>query len=283
MFLVNSIFPGTPPSAFRALARKQILGTYNKTASIKDVKVQSITPIGNGSLFSVTDVQGNTYTAKKIVLGTGMKDDLPATPGIEDAWGKGMYWCPWCDGYEHRDQPLGVLGPLPDVLSSVYEVHTLNTDIIALVNGTQTPEQEEAARQKNPKFFEILQAYNVTIENRTIASIERLQDGSKDNDPSTHEQFDKFRVHFTDGGSVDRGAFLTNFPSSQRSTLPAQLELKMQGNKIYADVNSARTSLKGVWAVGDANSDGSTNVPHAMYSGKKSAVYIHGELHSMLQ
>lgn len=57
--------------------------------------MQSITPIGNGSLFSVTDVKGNTYTTKKIVLGTGMKDILPATPGVEDAWGKGMYWCPW--------------------------------------------------------------------------------------------------------------------------------------------------------------------------------------------
>lgn len=101
---------------------------------------------------------------------------------------------------EHRDQPLGILGPLPDVLGSVYEISTLNKDVIALVNGTQTPDQEEAARKKNPKFFEILQAYNVTVENRTIASIERLQDGSKDNDPQTHEQFDKFGVHFTDSG-----------------------------------------------------------------------------------
>ena len=52
----------------------------------------------------------------------------------------------------------------------------------------------------------------------------------------------------------------------------------MLGGKIDTTAPGLRTSVKDVWGVGDANSDNSTNVPHAMASGKRAAVYCHGEL-----
>lgn len=237
----------------------------------------SITKADNGAYFSVSDNLGKTFTAKKIILGTGMKDILPTTPGIEDAWGQGMFWCTWCDGFEHRDQPMGVLGPLRDVLDSVNVLRTLNQDVIAFTNGTWTPEEEAAALKENPKFFQHLEAYNVVIDNRSIVAIERLADGSVVYSTEEHKQFDRFSVHFAEGPSIERNAFITNFPVKQRSSLPAQMGLKMKGNKIETDINDMRTSLKGVWAAGDANSDGSTNVPHAMFSGKRAAVSLHSE------
>ncbi|KAL2012542.1 hypothetical protein VTN00DRAFT_67 [Thermoascus crustaceus] len=273
----NSV-PGTVPSVFRATARKQILEYYSKTAEIRYSTVVSIMKADNGAYFSVSDNLGKTFTAKKIILGTGMRDILPTTPGIEDAWGQGMFWCTWCDGFEHRDQPMGVLGPLRDVLDGVNVLRTLNQDVIAFTNGTWTPDEEAAALKENPKFFQHLEAYNVVIDNRSIVAIERLADGSMLYSPKEHKQFDRFRVHFAEGPIIERNAFITNFPVEQRSSLPAQMGLKMKGNKIETDINDMRTSLKGVWAAGDANSDGSTNVPHAMFSGKRAAVSLHMEL-----
>lgn len=270
---------GTPPAEFRALAREQIL--KYPTAHIKNGTVRSITPIGTNevSAFSVVDASGKNYTARKIVLGTGMRDVLPDTPGLQEAWGKGIFWCPWCDGYEHRDQPFGILGNLSDVLGSVLEVNTQFSDIIAFVNGTQTPAGEAQATASHEDWREQLKAWNIKIENRTIASIERLQDGETHQNKTADMQFDKFLVHFTTGEPVERNAFITNFAAVQRSSLPSQMHLNVTKEKINVDASGMRTNVTGVYAVGDANSDGSTNVPHAMYSGKKAAVYLHG-MHS---
>lgn len=238
----------------------------------------SITPIGSSdvSSFTVADNTGKKYTARKIVLGTGLRDVLPATPGLQEVFGKGIFWCPWCDGYEHRDQPFGILGSIADVMGSVLETHTLFSDIIAFVNGTQNPQGEAAATAQHGGWREQLKAWNIKIENRTIERIERLQDGATHRNFTTDTQFDKFLIHFTEGEPIERGAFITNYAIAQRSILPKQMGLNVTDNKI--DVTSGmRTSESGVFAIGDANSDGSTNVPHAMFSGKRAAVYIHVE------
>ncbi|PYH69319.1 NAD(P)/FAD-dependent oxidoreductase [Aspergillus vadensis CBS 113365] len=273
-------FDGTPPAQFRGLARQQI-SKYNST-SVIDIKIDTITPIedaaANSSYFRAVDANGTEYTSRKVVLGTGLVDVIPDVPGLREAWGKGIWWCPWCDGYEHRDEPLGILGSLTDVVGSVMETHTLYSDIIAFTNGTYTPANEIALAAKYPNWKEQLEAWNIGIDNRSIASIERLQDGDDHRD-DTGRQYDIFRVHFTDGSSVVRNTFITNYPTAQRSTLPEELSLVMVDNKIdTTDYTGMRTSLSGVYAVGDCNSDGSTNVPHAMFSGKRAGVYVHVEM-----
>ncbi|KAJ5142397.1 hypothetical protein N7476_003743 [Penicillium atrosanguineum] len=268
---------GTPPAEFRGLAREQI--SRYPTAHWSNNTVTSITPISSGDLssFTVADNTGKNYTARKIVLGTGLRDVLPNIPGLQEAFGKGIFWCPWCDGYEHRDQSFGILGSISDVLGSVLEAHTLFSDIIAFVNGTQDAQGEAAATAQHEGWEEQLKAWNVKIDNRTIERIERLQDGATHRNRTTDTQYDKFLIHFAEGAPIERGAFITNFASVQHSTLPRQMGLNVTDNKI--DVTSAmRTSESGVFAIGDANSDGSTNVPHAMFSGKRAAVYIHVEM-----
>lgn len=176
---------------------------------------------------------------------------------------------------EHRDQPFGIVADIASVLGAVLEVHTLNSDIIAFTNGTRTPEGEARASEKYPDWEKQLKAWNITIDNRMITSFERIQDGGKHRDNAQDKQFDKFRVHFTEGKPVERNAFLVDYPTDQTSTLPSQMGLEMDSRKIKV-TEAMRTNETGVFAIGDANNDGSTNVPHAMYSGKRAAVYIHG-------
>lgn len=266
---------GTVPADFRNAARKQI-GRYN-TSSIIDTTIVSVHPTDQNT-FEATDISGKKYTSRKVVLGTGLRDVLPNTPGLDQAWGKGVYWCPWCDGYEHRDQPFGILGGFQDIIGSVLEVYsTLNSDIIAFLNGTQTPDQEAILQKSHPDWKPIVEAYNIRLDNRTITSIERIQNG-EDHKDDEGRQFDIFRLHFTEGEPIDRNALITNYPTEQRSSLPADMGLKLLGSKIDTQTKSGlRTSMPGVWAIGDANSDNSTNVPHAMFSGKRSAVFSHGE------
>lgn len=266
---------GTVPEVFREKAREQI--SKYPTAHIKYRTATSIVSVNNGSSFITTDDSGQSYTSRKIVLATGMRDILPDTPGIKEAWSRGIYWCPWCDGWEHRDQPFGILGSLVDVVGSVLEVETLNNNIIAFVNGTYTDANIAILNQKRPGWQIQLDRYGVVLENGTIASIERLQDGAVVNDVTTGTEYDKFKVNLENGTSIERSAFITNFPSVQRSYLGRPLGVKIYGEKMSVDAGSMKTIVPGVYAVGDANSDNSTNVPHAMYSGKKAAVYLHGK------
>lgn len=216
------------------------------------------------------------------MLGTGVLDVLPPTPGLLENFGKGIYWCPWCDGWEHRDQPLGILGSLRHVMESVYELETLNKDIIAFVNGTEHNVGDITyLNLKYPQWRKQLQNYNVKINNKMITSIDRLQDGSKVYDKKNWQEYDKFRINFSDGTSEERGVFITNFPTEQHSDLPDQLGLArdpVDKNKIKVNFRGMRSSVPGVFVVGDANNDGSTNGNHAMFSGKRAAVALHGEL-----
>lgn len=96
--LLNS-FLGAKPDEFRTAARNQI-NKYG-TAVVKNTNITEITAITSPegyTWFVARDAAGLPYTARRVILATGVTDILPSTPGVLDAFGKGMYWCPWCDG-----------------------------------------------------------------------------------------------------------------------------------------------------------------------------------------
>lgn len=277
-------FDGVTPAYFRYAARQQI--SHYGTVSMTNGTVTKISPgDSQNSYFIVTtstgtgsDTQTN-LTARKIVLATGLRDILPITPGVSENWGQGIFWCPWCDGYEHADQPLGLLGSFDNVPAAVREMSTLNTDIVALVNGTDTPAYRALNDQKLPGWQKYLQLKNVRVDNRTITKITRLMNGTTgDEDPSLPSvaEHDRFRVEFTEGDPVERAAFLAAFPSEQTSNVGQDLGVQLYGGRLAADpANGLATNINGVYAIGDANSDNTTNVPHALFSGKRTAVYLH--------
>ncbi|KLJ11639.1 hypothetical protein EMPG_13179 [Blastomyces silverae] len=267
---------GVDPSFFRHVARQQI--QKYPTADMKNGTVLGITPVKYSPdvlpHFEVEIDMGSegfpspvTKRARKIVLATGMEDVLPDTPGIAEAWSRGIYWCPWCDGFEHRDQPIGILGDVASTLNNIMHIATINHDIIVFTNGTQLPASETSGLET---------FYGITYHYSLIKNITRLQDGGTHFDSRNQSEFDIFTVHFEGGAQpVNRSVFFTAFSSKQCSDLPYKLGLKMVDGKIDNDFRGMVTSMPGVYAVGDCNNDDSTNVEHAMFSGKRAAVDIH--------
>jgi len=274
------------PAYYRWAARGQL--AHYSTVSMTNGTVTKVEPQANNTFFKVSGRyfgrDDSTVTARKVVLATGLRDLLPPTKGIRENWGKGIYWCPWCDGHEHADQGLGLLAPLDSVPGLVREILTLNRDIVAFVNGTDTPAARAATEDKSPRWQDYLKLHGVRVENRTIESVERLANGTTgDEDPSlpTAPEHDLFEVRFVGGGGepVRRNAFLASFKEEQASTLGADTGVSLYGGRLAADASKGLvTNIPGVYAIGDANSDNVTNVPHALFSGKRTAVYLHGEL-----
>ena len=284
-------FDGVTPAYYRWAAREQL--SHYETISMVNgtvTKIEASAEGGSNTLFSVTTQSGGegqqpqeeVVSARKIVLATGLRDILPETPGVQENWGKGIYWCPWCDGHEHADQALGLLGPLEEAAGLTREILNLNMDLVAFVNGTDTPEARASAEEGFPGWQEFLALNNVTVENRTIASITRLQDGGEHPaDPSlpTAPEYDLFRVDFKTGDPVERAAFFASFPDEQKSNVGEEMGVQLYGGRLAADPTKGLvTNIDGVYAIGDANSDNVTNVPHALFSGKRTAVYVHGKL-----
>ncbi|KAJ4153496.1 hypothetical protein LMH87_009981 [Akanthomyces muscarius] len=276
---------GQQPAYYRWVARTSI-ANYG-TITMTNGTITKIQPERNSTYFTVT---GNytggheiTYTARKVILGTGVKDIIPGTPGLQENFGKGIYWCPWCDGHEHADQALGIVGPVTSAASTLREVTTLNTDVVAFTNGTAANQTQLDATEKSfPQWRDYMKAKGATVDDRVLTSIERLRDGGDPSaDPSlpTHPEHDLFRVHFATGEPVLRNAFVINVPTDQASSLPEDIGAKIVGGKVDVDQTKGLvTSVPGVYAIGDANNAGATNIPFALFSGKRTAVYLHVQL-----
>lgn len=267
---------GVPPAYFRWVGQQQL--AHYKTVQTTNGTVTNIQPEADNAYFTVsmTSFDGTTssLTARKIILATGLRDLLAPTPGLQENFGKGIYWCPWCDGNEHADQPMGILGTFDKAARAAAEVMTLNKDVIIFANGTDTPENR--ARADKAFSSEYLEKRHIKVDNRTITRITRLRDGSADRSgsgPSVPE-YDLFRVDFETGASVERNTFFYTFENEQRSFVGERAGVKLVDGMMAVDDNM-RTSVPGIYAVGDANSDERTNVGHALYTGKSAVVHLH--------
>lgn len=273
---------GIPPAYLRWVAQQQV-ANY-KTVKAINGTVTNIKPEAEDTYFTVSmttfDGTVSSLTARKIILATGLRDLLPPTPGLQENFGKGIYWCPWCDGNEHVDQPMGILGPFYNAVSAAAEVMTLNTETIIFANGTDTPENRARA---DVLFAENSSEYllkrNIKVDNRTITRITKLRDGSANHtDPSIPSvpEYDLFRIDFDVGPSLERNVFFCTFDNEQRSLIGERAGVKLADGMMAVDENML-TSVPGIYAVGDANSDTRTNVGHALYTGKTAVVHLHGK------
>src|SRR5687768_7612451 len=97
---------GIKPSEFLEIARQQ-LRPYD-TVELKQTEVTSARRLANG--FELTLANGESVSARKLLLATGVVDELPALDGLPDFYGRSVFHCPYCDGWEVRDQPLAIYG-----------------------------------------------------------------------------------------------------------------------------------------------------------------------------
>lgn len=96
---------GKTPSEIRSTALSQ-LNAYPTFHLVEEMAIK-VAKISDG--FCVTLKNGATYNAKKLILTTGITDQLPDIPGVKEHWGKSVIHCPYCHGYELKDRSLGVL------------------------------------------------------------------------------------------------------------------------------------------------------------------------------
>ncbi|MEU9608493.1 bifunctional NAD(P)/FAD-dependent oxidoreductase/class I SAM-dependent methyltransferase [Streptomyces sp. NPDC048057] len=131
---------GTDPAELLAAGRAEVRSYGGEVLSGRAVRVAR-----DGELFVVELAEGTSIVARRIVVATGLVDDLPEVEGLADHWGSTVIHCPFCHGYEARDQQMVQLITHPMGLHVTPLLRQLSTRLTVLVaDGVEVDESEVA-------------------------------------------------------------------------------------------------------------------------------------------
>ena len=238
---------GMAPADFAALGRAEVAG-YG--VELLEDQVLGIEPG-----FVVRLAGGQVLTARRILVATGVGDELPEIPGVRERWGRDLLHCPYCHGWEVRDQPLGVLGTHPGSVQHAQLVRQWSDDVVFFVHTYDLTPAEQTQ----------LEARAIRIVRGEVA---RLVVGA---DELTG-------VELTDGRVIARTAVFIrpgNLPHADGLLTGLGCELDDDG---FVTVDAGgRTSTVGVWAAGNVV-DPRAQVITSAGAGSAAAIAINADL-----
>ncbi len=243
---------GTPPDDFRRIAREQ-LATY-PSVEVRDVKVASIG--GSRGAFRV-ELGGETVEARRLLLSTGMVDEMLPIEGFAELWGHSIFQCPYCHAWEVRDRRFAFL--MRDVSAAhslvfATKLRAWTRDVVVLTNGAELHAQTRAQ----------LEAAGVGVEERRVARLVSRGDG--------------LAGIALEDGSVTPCEVLFAHPPQHQVELVRALGLALDDHGfVRVDPMTRETSMPGVYAAGDLAS-GMQGAIFAAASGTQAAAVINGEL-----
>jgi len=221
---------GRPPAELYEMGRQEL-------AAYPSVEVRTGTVIGgvrddDGFVLELGD--GRRERSRRVLLATGMQYRPPEIPGLAALWGRSVFHCPFCHGWEVRDQPLAVLGRGDRAVHQALLLGGWSDDIVVLTNGPAEFSDDDRAR---------LAAADVAIDERAVVEL-------------VSENGELAAVAFGDGEQLQRRGLLVATTLHQRSSLADDLGADQgDATSIAADPVDVdalmRTTSAGVFAAGD--------------------------------
>ena len=247
---------GLPPTTLLANGRAEVAG-YGGTliqGTVTDIRQSPVTGANAPQEFVVTLDDGSTISARRVLVTTGLRDDIPDIPGVHERWGRDLLHCPYCHGYEVRDQPLGVIGGTPEAITHTHIIRQWSDDVVFFTNDTPlTVDQREAL---------VARAIGI-VEGR----ISRLV--------IAHDQLTG--VELESGHVVPRRAVFVRPRFVANDALLSGLGCATDDNAWVATDPTGRTSVRGVWAAGNAVNP-RAQVITAAGEGSAAAIAINNDL-----
>lgn len=247
-FLTND---GRKPETIRKKARKQVL--RYPTIYFFDGLATGVSQ--KGDLFEIATKKKKTFTTKKVLFATGVKDTIPITPGFGECWGISILHCPYCHGYEVKNKRIGVLGNGDMGFELAKIVSHWTTNLTLFTNGTSTLTPEEVQK---------LNSHNILVVQNDIESVE-------------HEDGAIKKLLFKDTDPVELDALFTQLPFKQHCDIPEELGCELT-EKCFIKVDRCmETSVPGVFAAGDCLTL-FRSVANAVAQGNKAGAMINKQL-----
>jgi thioredoxin reductase len=246
---------GMPPAELLERGRVEV---RRYGGEIVSCLVTSVTRAGEE--FAVTLADGRVPRARRLLVTTGLVDELPDIPGLRERWGRDVIHCPYCHGWEVRDQRIGVLATGPQSMHQALLFRQLSDDVTYFTHGRPAPTGAPA---------EQLAALGIRVVTGAIASTETDADRL-------------MGVRLRDGTVVGRDALVVSTRMVARADFLAPLGLRPvphpsgAGEHIPADPDG-RTDVPGVWVAGNVT-DLAAQVGGAAAAGAMAGAQINADL-----
>ncbi|RLK25973.1 thioredoxin reductase [Micromonospora sp. M71_S20] len=210
--------------------------------------------------FTVTLADGRTVRARRLLVATGLVDELPDVPGLRERWGRDVLHCPYCHGWEVRDRAIGVLASGPLSVHQALLFRQLSADV-TYFGHTMPPLTDEQAEQ--------LAARGIAVVDGEVAALEIVDDRL-------------VGVRLGDGTLVRREALAVSSRMMARAGFLSALGLRPAehpagiGEHVPSDA-TGRTDVPGVWVAGNVT-DPAAQVGAAAAAGVFAAAQINADL-----
>jgi thioredoxin reductase len=244
---------GISPAELTRIARDEVRGYGGHV-----VDGRAVAGARDGDGFAVTLGDGSVVGCRKLLVTTGLVDELPDVPGVRERWGRDVLHCPYCHGWENRDQAIGILATGPFAVHQALMFRQWTPDVILLVHTQPDPDEADAER---------LDARGIRTALGEVTALEVHEDRLTG-------------ARLRDGRVIPLQALVVAPRFTARSDFLATLGLEPtphpQGAFIAADP-SGLTAVPGVWVAGNV-SDLRAQVLAAAAGGAAAAVAINTEL-----
>jgi thioredoxin reductase len=236
---------GIPPAEFNALGRRELeaYGIERRT-----VGVDRATRC-NGA-FAVSMSDGARADTRFLLLAPGVEDALPDVAQIDACYGRSVFHCPYCDGWEWRDRRLSVLGDPKHAVPLALSMKTWSADVVVCTNGAPLDRRARARLRRN----------DIAVRPERLVSLE-------------HDEGALRRLVFVEGSAESCDAlFFTSHPR-QKCDLAVRLGCEFNRKGTVNTGKLSETNVPGVFVAGDASHDAQFVVVAAA-EGVKAAVAI---------
>jgi thioredoxin reductase len=220
---------GIGPAEFLRLANEEV--RKYPTVEFHQGEIVDVKPTAGG--FTATDAAGLQFSARKLLLATGVVDQLPGIEGLYDLYGRSVHHCPYCDGWEWRDQPLAVYGRGDAGSGLALALTAWSNDVVLCTDGPG---------QLSRKEEEGLARAGIEVREDPIARLEG-RDGLLE------------RVVFAGGDALPRRALFFSSGQHQRAHFAARLGARFNEKGAVDTGTCESTNIPGLYVAGDASKE----------------------------
>jgi thioredoxin reductase len=242
---------GFPPAELLAAGRDEVKG-YGGHIVVDTVT--DLVPDGRSG-FWVLLGDGQRISARRLLVTTGLRDELPDIPGLADRWARDVLHCPYCHGHEVRDRQLGVLGGTPGAVRYAQIVRQWTHDLVYF-----TPPETLTAGERTQLLARAIGLIEGTIEQLVVDDADQLRG-----------------VQMHDGCVIPRDALFVPPRFVPNNALLLDLGCDHDADGWVAADTTGRTSVPGVWAAGNVV-DPRAQVITAAGAGSAAAIAINADL-----
>lgn len=242
---------GKPPGEIAALARQQI----EKYSTVKFFDGSAVKSEKKGNLFHITTGSNAIFTAEKLIFATGIRDLMPDIAGFEECWGKSVIHCPYCHGYEVRNESTGILGNGEYAFEFASLISNWTHSLTVYTNGRSSLTDDQARK---------LAGNNIEI---IEDEIERLE----------HVNGYLQKISFKNGNSAGIKALYARPDFTQHCDLPETLGCELTDDGYIKVDASQKTTIPGIFACGD-NTTRMRTVANVVAMGTAAGMMVNKEL-----